>query len=59
MEFLGESMEFWLELKQRTESENTTKLYREIAVLRAENSFLKARIKEINDFLCANGELDE
>ena len=58
MEFLGESVEFWLELKRRTDLENTTKLYRELAVLRAQNSFIKSRLEEINEFLGASESED-
>ena len=45
--YLGENVNFWLELRARTDIANTRHLIREIADLKGKLSFVKQRVEEI------------
>ncbi len=47
--FLGQSIEYWIELERQTKSLNYTHLIEEIARLRGRVSFYEQRIKEMHD----------
>ena len=48
--FLGEEIDFWLELKEKAEKLDKVDCVREIAYLRAKVSFYESRLDEINNF---------
>ena len=48
--FLGETIEFWIELKNTSDISDTTGLINEIASLRARVSFYEDRIKDMERF---------
>jgi hypothetical protein len=48
--FLGEPVDYWMELQRHAEDLQVTKLLAEIASLRARVSFYEARIAEMERF---------
>jgi hypothetical protein len=48
--FLGEQIDFWIELKNTADASNTTLLIKEIASLRARVSFYEDRVKDMGRF---------
>ncbi len=46
-EFLGESFDFWVGIREELEKEGTTDLYREIIKLRGKINFYESRIKQL------------
>lgn len=52
--FLGETIQYWIEVKQRIETDHgfrASELISEIAELRAKVSFYESRIKELTGFM--------
>lgn len=48
--FMGEKLNFWIELKRHSKSLNADKLLREIAELRSKVSYYEERIDEMSNF---------
>ena len=55
--FLGESIQYWIDLKQRVDKERLAPDLREISELRAKVSFYESRIQDMNRFLQATKEI--
>lgn len=49
--FLGETFDYWIELKRQAEELKCDKLIGEIATLRAKVSFYETRIDDMNRFM--------
>lgn len=57
MNFLGQPIRYWLELKRIHEEKNDEHLIREIADLRSKVSFYESRISELSKFMKENLEV--
>lgn len=54
--FMGETLQFWVELKAKSENLDVTYLIRENAELRAKVSYFEDMIKKANQFININKE---
>ena len=48
--YLGQNINYWLELKRKAEELNVVDFIKEIADLRAKVSYYESRIQELNNF---------
>jgi len=55
--FLGESVDFWAEVKKDLHKKGKMELTREIVELRSKVSFYESRIKQLSDFMKINVEV--
>lgn len=46
--FLGETIDFWMEMKKGIDEKNTRELLREVVDLRGKISFYESRIEQMN-----------